>query len=69
MESIFEQNEIDRLMLKLDGTDNKENLGANAILAVSLAVAKAAAEESGMPLWLYLTLYTHILIKLSLYAQ
>src|SRR5262245_27783908 len=40
---VFEQNEIDRLMLKLDGTDNKAKLGANAILAVSMACAKAAA--------------------------
>ncbi len=50
---VFEQNEIDRLMLKLDGTDNKAKLGANAILAVSMAVAKAAAEESAMPLYRY----------------
>lgn len=50
---VFEQNEIDRQMLKLDGTDNKAKLGANAILAVSLACAKAAAEESGMPLYRY----------------
>jgi len=50
---IFEQNEIDRLMLKLDGTDNKAELGANAILAVSLACAKAAAVEANMPLYRY----------------
>lgn len=50
---VFEQNEIDRLMLKLDGTDNKEKLGANAILAVSLAAAKAAAIEANMPLYRY----------------
>lgn len=50
---VFEQNEIDRLMLKLDGTENKGKLGANAILAVSMAVAKAAAEESAMPLYRY----------------
>jgi len=50
---IFEQNEIDRLMLKLDGTDNKAELGANAILAVSLACAKAAAIEANMPLYRY----------------
>src|SRR6478752_10402607 len=50
---VFEQNEIDRVMLKLDGTENKAKLGANAILAVSMAVAKAAAEESGMPLYRY----------------
>src|SRR5574343_1412150 len=50
---VFEQNEIDRLMLKLDGTDNKDELGANAILAVSLASAKAAALEANMPLYRY----------------
>ena len=42
---IFDQEAIDRAMIKLDGTDNKSNLGANAILGVSLAVAKAAALE------------------------
>jgi enolase len=50
---VLEQNDIDRVMLKLDGTDNKSKLGANAILAVSLACAKAAAIESGMPLYRY----------------
>lgn len=50
---IFDQNEIDRVMIELDGTDNKGKLGANAILAVSLACARAAAEESGMPLYRY----------------
>ncbi len=50
---VFEQNEIDRQMLKLDGTDNKAKLGANAILAVSMACAKAAAIESNMPLYRY----------------
>jgi enolase len=49
-----EQNFIDRTLIDLDGTDNKSRLGANAILAVSLAVAKAAAEESGLPLYRYL---------------
>jgi enolase len=47
------QNAIDRILLELDGTDNKGNLGANAILGVSLAVAKAAAQEHGMPLYRY----------------
>ncbi len=47
------QNEIDQIMLELDGTLNKSNLGANAILAVSLAAAKAAADEMGMPLYRY----------------
>jgi enolase len=50
---VFEQNDLDRLMLKLDGTDNKAKLGANAILAVSLACAKAAAIEANMPLYRY----------------
>ena len=50
----IEQNSIDQTLIDLDGTDNKARLGANAILAVSLAVAKAAAEDSGMPLYRYL---------------
>ncbi len=49
-----EQTFIDRTLIELDGTENKSRLGANAILAVSLAVAKAAAEESGLPLYRYL---------------
>ena len=51
--SVFEQNSIDKLMIDLDGTPNKSKLGANAILGVSLAVAKAAANELGMPLYRY----------------
>lgn len=51
--SIFEQNAIDKLMIDLDGTPNKSKLGANAILGVSLAVAKAAANELNMPLYRY----------------
>lgn len=50
---IFDQNEIDARMIEIDGTPNKGNLGANAILGVSLAVAKAAALESGMSLFRY----------------
>lgn len=49
-----EQMEIDNIMLELDGTPNKEKLGANAILAVSLACAKAAAESLGLPLYRYI---------------
>jgi enolase len=49
-----EQAVIDRTMIEMDGTENKGKLGANAILAVSLAVAKAAAEEAGLPLYHYL---------------
>ncbi|NND51104.1 MAG: phosphopyruvate hydratase [Flavobacteriaceae bacterium] len=51
--SVFEQNLIDQTMIDLDGTANKSVLGANAILGVSLAVAKAAANELGMPLYRY----------------
>ncbi|MGV8935061.1 MAG: phosphopyruvate hydratase [Gallionellaceae bacterium] len=50
----MEQAFIDQTMIDLDGTENKSRLGANAILAVSMAVAKAAAEESGLPLYRYL---------------
>lgn len=49
-----EQSFIDKTLIDLDGTENKSRLGANAILAVSMAVAKAAAEESGLPLYRYL---------------
>jgi len=52
--SVFEQNLIDQKMIELDGTSNKSNLGANAILGVSLAVAKAAANELGLPLYRYI---------------
>jgi len=51
---VFEQNAIDQTMIELDGTSNKSNLGANAILGVSLAVAKAAANELGLPLYRYI---------------
>ncbi|HEY1047983.1 MAG TPA: phosphopyruvate hydratase [Bacteroidia bacterium] len=51
---VFEQNIIDKAMIDLDGTANKSNLGANAMLAVSLAVAKAAAQESNQSLYRYL---------------
>jgi enolase len=49
-----EQNYIDRVMIELDGTPNKGSLGANAILGVSLAIARAAAREAQMPLWSYI---------------
>ena len=52
--NVFEQNAIDQLMIDLDGTANKGKLGANAILGVSLAVAKAAAQEAGLPLFRYI---------------
>lgn len=51
--SVFEQNLIDQTMIELDGTPNKSKLGANAILGVSLAAAKAAANELNMPLYRY----------------
>ena len=51
---IFDQGIIDKMMIELDGTENKSNLGANAILGVSLACAKAAANEAGMPLFRYI---------------
>jgi len=50
----FDQVNVDKVMLDLDGTENKENLGANAILAVSMAVARAAANSLGLPLYKYL---------------
>ena len=51
---VFQQKAIDQCMIDLDGTDNKANLGANAILGVSLAVARAGASEAGLPLYQYL---------------
>ncbi len=52
--SVLDQDSLDHLMLELDGTDNKSRLGANAILAVSLAAAKAAAIDSGLPLYAHI---------------
>lgn len=52
--SVLDQKLIDKIMIELDGTDNKGKLGANAILGVSLAVAKAGAEELGLPLYKYI---------------
>ena len=52
--SIFDQKAIDTVMCELDGTENKSNLGANAILGTSLAVARAAAQEAGLPLYQYI---------------
>ena len=52
--SVFDQNAVDKAMIELDGTANKSKLGANAILGVSLAVAKAAANELGLPLYRYI---------------
>ncbi|MDB5272355.1 MAG: eno [Chitinophagaceae bacterium] len=52
--SVFEQNLLDKIMIELDGTPNKGKLGANAILGVSLALAKAAAQEANVPLYRYI---------------
>ena len=51
---VFDQNKIDQIMIELDGSHNKSKLGANAILGVSLAVAKAAADAIGQPLYRYI---------------
>lgn len=51
---VFDQTGLDRFMIELDGTENKGRLGANAILGVSLAVAKAAAQEANLPLYRYI---------------
>lgn len=51
---VFDQREIDQVMISIDGTKNKSNLGANAMLGVSMAVAKAAAMEAGQPLYRYI---------------
>lgn len=50
---VYDQNLLDKIMIELDGSDNKGNLGANAILGVSLAIARAAAQELNMPLYRY----------------
>lgn len=52
--SVYDQNLIDKIMLEIDGTPNKGSLGANAILGTSLAIAKAAAMEAGVPLYRYI---------------
>lgn len=52
--NVFDQTAIDNFLIQLDGTENKSNLGANAMLGVSLAIAKAAANEIGMPLYRYI---------------
>ncbi len=52
--NVYGQRELDRMMIELDGTPTKSNLGANAILGVSLAIAKAAAKACGMPLYRYI---------------
>ena len=52
--SVYEQSLLDKIMIELDGTPNKANLGANAILGVSLAAARAADQDAGMPLYRYI---------------
>lgn len=59
--SVFDQKEIDALMISLDGTSNKSNLGSNSILGVSLAVARAGAEAKKLPLYLYLNPRSYLL--------
>src|SRR3954467_6325174 len=51
--SVYEQNLLDKIMIELDGTPNKSKFGANAILGVSLAIARAAAQEAGLSLFRY----------------
>lgn len=53
-ENVYEQRKLDQAMIELDGTENKEKLGANSILACSLAISKAAASSLGMPLYCYI---------------
>jgi len=53
-ESVFQQRSIDQMLINLDGSPNKNRLGANAILSVSMAAARAAAAALGMPLYRYL---------------
>ena len=55
-----DQRDLDRILCEIDGTDNKARLGANAILGVSLAVAKAAADELDLPLYRYVGGPTHV---------
>ena len=64
--SVLEQTQIDNLMLKLDGTPNKSKLGANAILALSLAIADAAAKYEQLPLYAYLNQYLKTDLSLPL---
>ena len=52
--NVFDQEEIDRALVRADGTENKSNLGANALLSVSMAAARAAADVLKMPLYRYL---------------
>ena len=63
--SVTSQKEVDDFLIKLDGTPNKGKLGANAILGVSIAVAKAGAGEKGMPLYKYPVSYTHLTLPTS----
>jgi enolase len=59
----FDQRKIDKTMIELDGTENKKNLGSNAILSVSMAVARAAANEQNLPLYKYLRQTLNLKIK------
>ncbi|MBT3794014.1 MAG: phosphopyruvate hydratase [Flavobacteriaceae bacterium] len=65
-QSVFDQKLIDDLMIKVDGTPNKVKLGANAILGVSLAVAKAASNEKGVPLYSYISEGTGLMLPVPM---
>lgn len=65
-QDVFDQFEIDKIMLDFDGTENKSNLGANAILGVSLAVCKAAAKSENLPLYKYINKISRISEKMKL---
>ncbi|MBT4414773.1 MAG: phosphopyruvate hydratase [Flavobacteriaceae bacterium] len=65
-QSVFDQKLIDDLMIKVDGTPNKAKLGANAILGVSLAVAKAASNEKGVPLYSYISEGTGLMLPVPM---
>jgi enolase len=60
---VTEQKAIDDFLIKLDGTPNKTNLGANAILGVSIAVAKAGAEENGVPLYKHIAALSGVKVR------
>lgn len=67
--NVIDQQGIDRLMLNLDGTENKSKLGANAILGVSLAVCKAGAAHKGVPLYQCVSFLLHSHFSSSLFCD
>ena len=66
-QSPFLQEEIDQLLIKLDGTSDKSNLGGNTILAVSIAIAHAAASSKGLPLYRYMSEHTDMLLPVPMF--